>query len=76
MKTIKLPIKMNIEDSTFLNKLRSEQTSVTRSAYKLFKDKKLTQKQVRDALKKNKYPTIDSWFIQCGVMAGKALHTR
>ena len=76
MKTIKLPIKLNKEDSSLLTTLRKQQSSVTRSSYKLFKDKNLSQLEIRQKLKNYNYPNLDSWFVQCGILAGKAIHNR
>jgi len=76
MKTIKLPILLNENDLDFLQILRKQQSSVSRISYKMFKDKKLNQKDIRHNLKNYNLPNLDSWFIQCGILQGKALYNR
>jgi len=72
MKTIKLPITLDEKSKELLTPLRRQQSTVIRSSYK-FSLINMPEKEIRFKLKSYNLPTLDSWFIQCGIYKGKSL---
>ena len=73
MQTIKLPYTTNQEGIEYIHELRRTQSSLIRSAFKLF-EKGVEVKDVQKETYLKDTFNVNSWLKQCGIIEAKAIY--
>ena len=75
MKTIKLPIYVEMSGKSSLSEFQRVQNSVIKIAYNRYREG-LSEKDIREYIKTKIDPNIDSWFVQSAIYRAKDMYLK